>query len=390
MRYSLPVNKQQKNCRKYLPLSEELESRTLLSAALAAPAVAAVLPKVAIVASRPAASEINGATTGRGIFTLVRSGRPTDSLTVNYTITGTATNGIDFVPLSGTVTFDAGKSTAKIVVTPLTDVLAEGKETVILGINASADYTVRPHKGSAKVTIRDAAPTVRIVSVRNGIEANPVNPRDGLFRVIRTGALDQPLTVNYIAAGTAVSGTDFTALPGSVIIPAGQRTAIIHVTPIADNVTDLHRTVVLTLKSSADFNLSPIIRQQSATIRITDMNPLRIGGGFSPFFGPSLFVPAPIGTVAPPVIGAAPGLALTATPLFNSTSSLAPIGISPSLGTSDLITSGLGMGSLATSPFTSSLSEPSLIQPIASGIGITSGSFAAGDTIIPGSLTVLP
>ena len=64
-----------------------------------------------------------------GTFTLTRAGDLTQAITVNYTLTGTATNGIDYSNLPGTVNFAAGDRTATVTVTPTDDNISEGTET---------------------------------------------------------------------------------------------------------------------------------------------------------------------------------------------------------------------------------------------------------------------
>jgi pectate lyase len=69
----------------------------------------------------------------------------------------------------------------------------------------------------------------------------------GEWRVTRTGDTTAPLKVNYTVTGDAVGGEDFQALPGSVTIPAGQRSTVLKVNSLAtahDN-----RTAVVALTS---------------------------------------------------------------------------------------------------------------------------------------------
>jgi hypothetical protein len=63
-------------------------------------------------------------------------------------------------------------------------------------------------------------------------EASKTGPVEGEFTVTRTGSTVAPLTVLYGVAGTAVADTDYTALSGSVVIPAGSASAVIPVVPI--------------------------------------------------------------------------------------------------------------------------------------------------------------
>jgi hypothetical protein len=113
------------------------------------------LPVVTIEATDAEAAETNpGQTPNPGRFTLTRTGSTTNALTVNYTISGTATNGTDYKNLSGTVTFAAGSSTAFIDINPLDDSLVEDPETVVLTLVNSSNYLVGT-SNRATVTILD-------------------------------------------------------------------------------------------------------------------------------------------------------------------------------------------------------------------------------------------
>ncbi len=109
------------------------------------------LPIVKVTATAPAASESGP---GTGTFTVTRTGSTASSLTVSYSMSGTAGNGSDYSELFGSVTIDAGNSSATVTVTPENDMDAEGDETVILSISADATYTVGAPP-SATVTIED-------------------------------------------------------------------------------------------------------------------------------------------------------------------------------------------------------------------------------------------
>jgi hypothetical protein len=93
-------------------------------------------PMISIVANDSAATEtIDGNPTNPGQFTLNRTGNLTQSLTVAYTLSGTATNGSDYQSLLETVTFAAGENTATIDLTLLDDNLYEGSEAVTLTLS---------------------------------------------------------------------------------------------------------------------------------------------------------------------------------------------------------------------------------------------------------------
>jgi len=79
-------------------------------------------------------------------------------------------------------------------------------------------------------------------------------PKNATFTVRRFGATNDEVTVNYAIGGTASNGVDYVALPGSVTVPAGERSAQITVVPIDDGPPDITSTVILKLLRSPDTN----------------------------------------------------------------------------------------------------------------------------------------
>lgn len=77
-----------------------------------------------------------------GTFRFTRTGSTAASLTVTFTVTGTATNGTDYQSLPTSVTFAAGQSTADLFVVPFTDGVTEGTETVMVTVTDGASYDV--------------------------------------------------------------------------------------------------------------------------------------------------------------------------------------------------------------------------------------------------------
>ena len=75
----------------------------------------AVLPVVSV----QAAGNTTESSLLPGTFTVQRTGDTSRALEVNYRVSGSATNGVDYQPLSGIVTIPAGQSTAQILVTPI-------------------------------------------------------------------------------------------------------------------------------------------------------------------------------------------------------------------------------------------------------------------------------
>ncbi|MBD2600142.1 Calx-beta domain-containing protein [Microcystis viridis] len=147
------------------------------------------------------------------IYTFTRSGSTTNPLTVNYTVSGTATNGTDYASIIPTsVTFAAGSATATVIVDPTADTTVESNETVILTLAAGTGYTIgttTPVTGtinnddSASISINDVT-----VSEGNSGTTNAV------FTVTLSNPVDTSVTLNYSTAnGTATTAdNDYTAI----------------------------------------------------------------------------------------------------------------------------------------------------------------------------------
>jgi hypothetical protein len=86
------------------------------------------------------------------------------ALTVFYTVAGTASNGVDYTSLPGSVVISNGQTTATIKVAPIADGVEEGSESVELFLASAGTYTVGvPSSGT--IAILDWLP---FYAVRNG------------------------------------------------------------------------------------------------------------------------------------------------------------------------------------------------------------------------------
>ena len=107
-------------------------------------------------------------------------------------------------------------------------------------------------------------PTLSIAAGSNGDEAGPVN---GSFTVSLSQAVTVATTVSYTVSGTATAGSDYTALSGSVTIPAGQTSATITVPVIDDTLIDPDETVTVTLAAPSG---DVVLGTSTASIQIAD------------------------------------------------------------------------------------------------------------------------
>jgi RHS repeat-associated protein len=113
-----------------------------------------VLPVVSVSATKPYALE--GGTLVDGEFTVSRALPTASSLTVNFAIDGTATEGADYTTLTHSVTIASGQTSATVAVHPLNSTDGpESFEVVGLTISSSGSYNINPLGNNAEVKILD-------------------------------------------------------------------------------------------------------------------------------------------------------------------------------------------------------------------------------------------
>jgi hypothetical protein len=141
----------------------------------------------------------------------------------------------------------------------------EGRaDTATVTLDATSSVTTAPAGAGAKACLSDEA-TVTIAAT--DASAAEAGADAGVFTITRNGSAANALTVTLVSSGTAAAGTDHVALPASVVIPAGQGSAMVTVTPLDDSIVDGTKTVVLTLQSGVGYIIgSPA----SATVSIAD------------------------------------------------------------------------------------------------------------------------
>jgi hypothetical protein len=107
------------------------------------------LPTVTITASDPDASEVP---LDYGKFRIKRTGCTDSDLSVFYTISGAATNGVDYKRLGDNATIQYGRTPQGITVRAIDDAIPELDETVILTLSPDANYIIGS-PSTATVTI---------------------------------------------------------------------------------------------------------------------------------------------------------------------------------------------------------------------------------------------
>jgi subtilase family serine protease len=194
----------------------------------------------------------------------------------DQTVADADRDGTEMVTLDGTGSSDRDGTIASYQ-------WREGSTSIADGAAPSVALAVGTHTLTLEVTDdggESATDTVVItVNPANQIsmtastpQASEAGPAAGRFTFTRTGDVSAPLTVRYSVAGTAASGADYVALPGTATIDVGSSTAVVVVMPIDDASFESNETVVLTLAADATYSLgSPI--EGTVTIASDDLPP---------------------------------------------------------------------------------------------------------------------
>jgi hypothetical protein len=193
-----------------------------------------------------------------GVFDISRpsSGVP---LTVTYTLTGSATNGVQYQTTPTTVTFASTATDTNVYITPIDDGIPNPTTTVVLTLQSGAGYV---GAGSAVVDILDGdTPTIDITGnsqaygrYTNTVPTTGDNSDFSSFTLTRRGKLTTgaDLSVNLAFSGSAVSGTDFASLP-SVTIPDGMASAAGQLVPVDNLSVTTNRTVGISVASGVNY-----------------------------------------------------------------------------------------------------------------------------------------
>ena len=206
-----------------------------------------------------------------------------ERVTVDYSIlSGSATEGEDYTPVSGTLTFEPGEEPLYIYVPVIQDSLAELNETFFLTLSNARNARLPSSARTTKVTIQDDEPRVT-VSARGNEEIT--EGETASFAVIRTGDTTEELLVR-LSLLVGRPGSDLSdLLDRSVTIPAGSDSVRLTHDTEDDDLDAAPFTIVAIVRDPADFRLPstylPYIDHDSITVLDNDLPTLTIEADLS-------------------------------------------------------------------------------------------------------------
>ncbi|AWO00380.1 hypothetical protein DLD77_00990 [Chitinophaga alhagiae] len=191
-----------------------------------------------------------------GAFSIQLSAAAPADVTVTYSIGGTATAGADYAALTGQALIKAGETSVSVPVTVTDDEIIEGTETVELALQSAVftffGNTVNAMANNSVVSLQIADNDQAAVIIEKIADATePSTPGSVKLRFSNPQTTSTvPVTITYTVAGTAAAGTDYDALPGTAVIPAGSNDVVVSIQPVDDAQLEGTETVIIQLDAA--------------------------------------------------------------------------------------------------------------------------------------------
>lgn len=203
--------------------------------------------------------------TGTVTLTVTKTGATVFTHEVNYaTASGTAQSGVDFLALSGTLSF-APADTTKTVTVPIgNDPVYEVSEAFAVNLSAPTNgATLGTTSATVTIEDNDPAPSFAIGNVSVNESAGTVT-----LTVTMSGNTSQPHSVSYATAnGTAVTGSDYTATSGTLAFASSDTSKTFTVAIANDTIYESSETFTATLSGATN---GATIGTATATVTVND------------------------------------------------------------------------------------------------------------------------
>jgi hypothetical protein len=190
-----------------------------------------------------------GEVSGEAHLTVILEQTSPTTATVEYaTVAETATPGSDYTPISGTLTFAPGQTSKDLIVPILGDYEIDAGETFTV--------TLRDPVGAVLCTVIDARVTIADDKPFSSaqFDATSYNGSEVSGTALLTVTLDQAAatttSVHYATAdGTAIAGSDYTPISGTLAFAPGQTSKTLVIPILADSANDAGETFDITLSA---------------------------------------------------------------------------------------------------------------------------------------------
>ncbi len=198
----------------------------------------------------------DGAGARNSLYVVTLSGATNRTVKVNYATgisaaVGSATSGVDFTAVSGTMTFAPGQTTKTIVVPVLPDNLDETNEVIRVNLSGVSLASITKGQGVGSITDNDATPTLSITDVMQN-EGNS-GTTNFVFTVSLSAASGQTVTASYQTDnGTAIKPGDYTGKAGTLTFAPGETIKTISVVVKGEVLNEADETFLVNLSNAVN------------------------------------------------------------------------------------------------------------------------------------------
>ena len=184
---------------------------------------------------------------GPAIFTICLDEITKTVVEVTYeTRDGSATEGLDYIGVRGTVRIPAGEQCVEVRVNLKEDLIVERDETFDLVLTGVTGATIDDGVGTA--TIKDCPPEPITISITDTRAKECEGPMT--FQICLSRVSDTNITVSYSTAdGSAIAGLDYTGGAGTITIPAGELCVDLEVPTLEDAIEESDESFFVNLSN---------------------------------------------------------------------------------------------------------------------------------------------
>lgn len=232
----------------------------------------------------PPAIAINDVTVAEGTenqtsanFTLTLNAPSEKPITVPFALqAGTATSGVDYVNISGTVDFPAGTTTRFINVPITQDNTFEPDETFFVNLSNATNATITDNQGQGTITNDDPQPSI-VIAVVFHVEGGLGTSGNALLEVRLSNPSSQTITVAFSTAdATATAGIDYVATSGTLTFNPGETVKSIAVEVLGDNIDEQNEQIFVNLTNPTNATVGTvpgfvtILDDDNPTVSVSD------------------------------------------------------------------------------------------------------------------------
>lgn len=176
------------------------------------------------------------------------------TVSVNYqTVAMTATSGVDYLPVSGSLTFPPGVVDQTVAIPIIGDTIDETDEQFRIELSNAVNAGIIVSNNPPRITIvdDDPAPVISISDV--GVPEPASGTAPAVFNVVLSNKSASSVSVNFATADdTATAGSDYQSNSGTVVFSPGETSKQATVLVNADAISEPTETFFLNLTTPAN------------------------------------------------------------------------------------------------------------------------------------------